>query len=600
MHYESPAVPKRTKLMPKKKVSKSVANVNKHGGRKGGSKNSPKVKQMTSSTVPNQKEKLSTSVRKGKKLSAKRCKEIASEYQAGMDRNRSTSTQREISSPKPGKCNDVDSDHEIEFQEGDQLIRMTVDKDDSFYESESDCSSEDSSDSSSDEETEDEPMSGVEEQDEDKRNSEMMYHQQRLKDIDMEMRDRVKQLHDCMTKGGLTESASLFEQCFDVRTGQVKGMKSSYHQFNDSANCNSNANVTKTIDMSPSNETVYKNAVQKRDSTSSEDDIMEISGNDYDVVFNQSSLSSTANVQPSTSRGSEDFREVVQRPDQRAKSPSDESARIVRDAKVAKAKIFNSTGEHAGNMIENAVLIDQDYLLVGNHVDESTQDKIVRGDYVDFGKLLPKDKVLAEEDGRMELIFKKGKSYWTPVTQTVIINNFAKWEQAFRIFCDIYTRHHPDKSPELIQYNHVIHSISLAYTWENVYAYDKEFRIHISKHPNRNWGVILQQAWSMKLRDRIYTGDQKDQRNTGNSHGFSLGQGSSSTPNSHKGKVNEPCRKFNKGKCKFGNSCRYEHRCSYCFKFGHNVLTCRKLAADRERGVSSRRDTREFDKPNSQ
>ena len=40
---------------------------------------------------------------------------------------------------------------------------------------------------------------------------------------------------------------------------------------------------------------------------SSEDDIMEISGNDYDIVFNQTFLSSTANVQPLTSRQSEDM-----------------------------------------------------------------------------------------------------------------------------------------------------------------------------------------------------------------------------------------------------------------------------------------------------
>ena len=199
----------------------------------------------------------------------------------------------------------------------------------------------------------------------------------------------------------------------------------------------------------------------------------------------------------------------------------------------------------------------------------------------------------------MELICKNGKSYWTPVTQSVVINNFAKWEQAFRIFSDIYTQHHPGKSPELIQYNHVIHSISMTYMWDNVYAYDKEFRIHISKHPNHNWGVILQQAWSMKLRDRIYLGDQRDQRNSGNSNSFGLGYGQMGTPNNHKGKVNEPCCKFNKGKCKFGNNCHYEHCCSYCFTFGHNVLSCRKLVADRDQGTNSCKDSREFDKANN-
>ena len=146
---------------------------------------------------------------------------------------------------------------------------------------------------------------------------------------------------------------------------------------------------------------------------------------------------------------------------------------------------------------------------MGNHVDETTQGKIIPGEYVNFGKLLPKDKILVEEEGRMELIVKNGKTFWTPVTETVSINSYFKWEQAFRTFSDIYMRHHQSKSTELIQYNHVIHSISLTYVWDNIYVYDKEFRIHLSKHPEHNWGVILQQAWSMKLRDRLSGGGNK-------------------------------------------------------------------------------------------
>ena len=57
-------------------------------------------------------------------------------------------------------------------------------------------------------------------------------------------------------------------------------------------------------------------------------------------------------------------------------------------------------------------------LLVGNHVDKNTQAKIIRGEYIDFGKLLPKDKILAEEDGRMELVMVIG--YWTNILDPCI------------------------------------------------------------------------------------------------------------------------------------------------------------------------------------
>ena len=113
------------------------------------------------------------------------------------------------------------------------------------------------------------------------------------------------------------------------------------------------------LDASQLVETIYRNAVEKKNSSSSEDDIMELSGED----------------------------------------------------EMAKAKIFNSTGEQLSILqkpirFDSIAQMDQDYLLVGNHVDKGTQTKIIQGEYVDFGKLLPKDKVLSEEDGRMELVVK--------------------------------------------------------------------------------------------------------------------------------------------------------------------------------------------------
>ena len=46
-------------------------------------------------------------------------------------------------------------------------------------------------------------------------------------------------------------------------------------------------------------------------------------------------------------------------------------------------------------------------------------------------------------------------------------------------------------------------------------------------------------------------------------------------------KVSEPCRSFNRGKCNFGSNCKYEHRYSYCYKYGHGAVNCRKAQGDR-------------------
>ena len=131
---------------------------------------------------------------------------------------------------------------------------------------------------------------------------------------------------------------------------------------------------------------------------------------------------------------------------------------------------------------------------------------------------------------------------------------------------------------QLIQYNYTIHSASLSFTWENVYAYDRDFRMHISRHPERSWGVILQQAWTMRLRDRVSYG-KKFSTNNG---------GSGSNRRSGEGRNGNVCYKFNKGKCTYGFNCKFDHKCLICGKFGHGAHNCRK--ADRGSAQVKRKD----------
>ena len=58
----------------------------------------------------------------------------------------------------------------------------------------------------------------------------------------------------------------------------------------------------------------------------------------------------------------------------------------------------------------------------------------------------------------MELINRGGQSFFVPVEQesSSVISNFSKWEQAFRVYMNVYTKEHPHRAAELIQYNHII------------------------------------------------------------------------------------------------------------------------------------------------
>ena len=198
---------------------------------------------------------------------------------------------------------------------------------------------------------------------------------------------------------------------------------------------------------------------------------------------------------------------------------------MIRDAEASRARVLDVPGTLIGQNPDQmvsaeggliglhfsgnraSVLADEDYFIVGNHLDDNIKRKIGNGEYVDFSKLLPKDKVGMEEDHRMEIVNRGGMTYWVPVSdcEGLNVNNFNKWEQAFRVYMNVYTYFHPSRAGEMIQCNHIIHTAAQSFAWDNVYRYDREFQLHMSwHHLNRSWAVILQQAWSMCLKDKIY------------------------------------------------------------------------------------------------
>ena len=143
-------------------------------------------------------------------------------------------------------------------------------------------------------------------------------------------------------------------------------------------------------------------------------------------------------------------------------TPDQRAINIIKSAENAKARILPTTGKPFSHT--HSAFIDETYIVVGNHVDINTVEKIKKGDYLDFGKLIPRDRILAEEDQRLEMVIRGNKTYYVPVNETTSITSYAKWEQAFRVFANIYTKENPHRSSELIEYNHVIHTIAMSYT----------------------------------------------------------------------------------------------------------------------------------------
>ena len=82
----------------------------------------------------------------------------------------------------------------------------------------------------------------------------------------------------------------------------------------------------------------------------------------------------------------------------------------IRTAEKNKAKMFETPGKFAefDQSYMHDVLVDEKILLVAAHVDHNTKIKIQNFEYVDLAKLLPRDRIMEEEDNRLTWANKGG------------------------------------------------------------------------------------------------------------------------------------------------------------------------------------------------
>ena len=170
-------------------------------------------------------------------------------------------------------------------------------------------------------------------------------------------------------------------------------------------------------------------------------------------------------------------------------TPEQQADQMVKDAERSRARLLGIPGNndiltpYTGKVavvdsgVVNGAQIDQDYQMLDMHVDETIEKCIQAFEYVDFSKLVSRNKLVKDDDQRLEIVNHNGMTFLSPIAdrENVQITSYIKWEQAFRVFSNILTSKFPAKATELLQYNHTIHTASMAYIWDNVYAYDKEF-----------------------------------------------------------------------------------------------------------------------------
>ena len=240
-----------------------------------------------------------------------------------------------------------------------------------------------------------------------------------------------------------------------------------------------------------------------------------------------------------------------------AKNNADE---LICQAEKSKADILKPAGEiNKIDKVEKPGMMDDEFFLQTSHVKPALVEKIEKGEFVDLVELLPREKYIHNPDGRVHLVNKEGAPQFVTTTEKEppMINSLRRWEQAFEIFATIYMHKFPEKAPELFQYKFNIKEAASVYIWDNVYRYDIAFRQLMALNQKRKWNVILQQGWSLFLKEKIERGNHF---------------GSNSTKKKFKKPKN--CWHFNRGKCSYGNSCRFQHRWNNCDSTDHGTASC--------------------------
>ena len=114
--------------------------------------------------------------------------------------------------------------------------------------------------------------------------------------------------------------------------------------------------------------------------------------------------------------------------ERRETTPGEE---IIREAEASRVRIFTTSGKGdllIGSVEHRPPVVDENYLVVGNHVDVNTQEKKKNGEYIDFARLVSKDRIGSDDDHRMELVIRGGQTYFVPVSEREVsgISNFNK------------------------------------------------------------------------------------------------------------------------------------------------------------------------------
>ena len=207
-------------------------------------------------------------------------------------------------------------------------------------------------------------------------------------------------------------------------------------------------------------------------------------------------------------------------------------------------------------------------------LDKSLEDKILRGEYIDFCLLLP-DFMYRSQAPALQLRYEDSSpgSQGSPLTlvrrKKPVIDTFQKWLDAFTAFMLVIVTVHPTRAPELIKYQQTISKAVTKFKGLAWLTYDEQFRRRAAYDLSKPWDKIDLELWTV-----TFSGLAKPHCSVCSSPYHQAEDCPNQDPSRKPRRQALVCFDFNKPSGCQRRSCNFPHHCRRCGSGNHAQFNC--------------------------
>ena len=207
-------------------------------------------------------------------------------------------------------------------------------------------------------------------------------------------------------------------------------------------------------------------------------------------------------------------------------------------------------------------------------VDRNLEDKILRGEYVDFALLLP-DNLYQSQTPEIQLRLDDSSSgpMGSPVTMVrkkkPVIDTFQKWLDAYMVYMLVLVTAYSRRALELIKYQQIISRAVTKFKGLAWVSYDQQFRRRAAYDLSLSWDKVDLELWTV-----TFAGLAKPHCNVCSSPYHAEDVCPSADPNRKPRRSQTVCFDFNKPTGCRRRNCSYPHVCRRCHSSTHVVANC--------------------------